>query len=99
VLDQGLYRYRGAAYLRSLVRAVACAVLLASLASCSLVSIKSPEKPLSARDLNARLLTHEYSAHFIAAVEQAPRSVTAARRPMLRIASGRRAPWKYTARA
>jgi hypothetical protein len=47
-----------------------CAALLASLAACSLVSLKSPEKPLSARDLNARILTREYSAHFIAAVGQ-----------------------------
>jgi hypothetical protein len=76
VLDQGLYYYRGAAFLRSPLRAAACAVLLASMASCSLVSVKSPEKPLSARDLNARLLTHEYSAHFIAAVEQTANQIS-----------------------
>ena len=75
--DQGLYRYRTAAWLRSLC-AAACALLLASLASCSLVSVKSPEKPLSARDLNARLLTHEYSAHFIAAVAQTADQISAA---------------------
>jgi hypothetical protein len=46
------------------------------MASCSLVSVKSPEKPLSARDLNARLLTHEYSAHFIAAVEQTANQIS-----------------------
>src|SRR3984957_7308987 len=68
---------RGAGSLRSLPRAAACALLLASIASCSLVSIKSPEKPLSARDLNARLLTHEYSAHFIAAVEQTADQISA----------------------
>ena len=76
MLDQGLYYYRGAAFLRSPLRAAACAVLLASMASCSLVSVKSPEKPLSARDLNARLLTHEYSAHFIAAVEQTANQIS-----------------------
>ncbi|MGA2189456.1 MAG: hypothetical protein ABSH33_13065 [Steroidobacteraceae bacterium] len=38
---------------------------------CSLISLKSPEKPLSTRDLNARILTREYSAHFISAVGQA----------------------------
>jgi hypothetical protein len=37
---------------------------------CSLLSLKSPEKPLSTRDLNARILTREYSARFIGAVEQ-----------------------------
>jgi hypothetical protein len=63
---------------RSASRAAACVVLLASIASCSLISVKSPEKPLSTRDLNARLLTHEYSAHFIAAVEQTADQISAA---------------------
>lgn len=35
-----------------------------------MVTIKSPEKPLPTRDLNARILTHEYAAHFISAVDQ-----------------------------
>ena len=48
----------------------AFAALMLNVASCSLISLKSPEKPLSTRDLNARILTHEYSAHFIAAVVQ-----------------------------
>jgi hypothetical protein len=52
--------------------------LLAGTASCSLVSLKSPEKPLSTRDLNARILTHEYSAHFITAVEQSADQISAA---------------------
>ncbi|HWW19729.1 MAG TPA: hypothetical protein VNZ06_02895 [Steroidobacteraceae bacterium] len=43
---------------------------LACLGGCSLITIKSPEKPLSTRDLNARILTHEYAAHFISAIEQ-----------------------------
>ena len=44
--------------------------MLSAAAGCSLISLKSPEKPLSARDLNARILTHEFSLQFIAAVEQ-----------------------------
>src|SRR5205807_455385 len=39
-------------------------------AGCSLVSLKTPERPLSSRDLNARILTREFSYHFIAAVGQ-----------------------------
>jgi hypothetical protein len=69
---------RGAGLLPRLPRAAACALLLAGLAGCSLITLKSPEKPLSARDLNARLLTHEYSAHFIAAVEQTADQISAA---------------------
>jgi hypothetical protein len=54
---------------RYLAHALLCAMLSAA-AGCSLISLKSPEKPLSARDLNARILTHEFSLQFIAAVEQ-----------------------------
>lgn len=53
------------------------AVLLLSLTGCSLVTLKSPEKPLSARDLNARILTHEYAARFIFAVEQTADEIAA----------------------
>jgi hypothetical protein len=42
----------------------------ACVAGCSLVSLKTPERPLSTRDLNARILTREFSYHFIAAVGQ-----------------------------
>ena len=38
------------------------------LAGCSLVSLKSPERPLSQRDLDARLLTRELEARFVADV-------------------------------
>jgi hypothetical protein len=55
----------------------ALAALLLSLASCSLVTLKSPEKPLSARDLNARILTHEFAARFIFAVEQTADEIAA----------------------
>ena len=43
-------------WLRRLMPAIA-----ALLAGCSLLSIKSPEKPLSPRDLNARILAHGFT--------------------------------------
>jgi hypothetical protein len=46
---------------------LAALLLLTALTGCSLVSIKSPERPLSARDMNARILTRELTTHFIAA--------------------------------
>jgi len=55
----------------------ALAALLLSLAGCSLVTLKSPEKPLSTRDLNARILTHEFAARFIRAVEQTADDIAA----------------------
>ena len=42
-------------------------LLLTALPGCSLISIKSPERPLSARDMNARILTRELTTHFIEA--------------------------------
>ncbi|HYL71944.1 MAG TPA: chemotaxis protein, partial [Candidatus Dormibacteraeota bacterium] len=50
----------------------------AGLAACSLVSLKSPERPLSARDLNARILTREYARHFIAEVTHCADDISAA---------------------
>jgi len=47
---------------------LACVVALLVLGGCSLISIKSPERPLSTRDLNARILTRQYSTDFIATV-------------------------------
>jgi len=41
------------------------ALLLSVLTGCSLVSLKSPERALSDRDMNARLLTRELTAHFL----------------------------------
>jgi hypothetical protein len=41
---------------------------MGSVAGCSLLSLKSPERPLSARDLNARILTRDLSSQFIASV-------------------------------
>jgi len=57
---------------------IALAALLVCLSSCSLLTIKSPEKPLSPRDITARIVEHEYSAHFITAVDQTADSITAA---------------------
>lgn len=50
----------------------------ATLAACSLLSIKSPERPLSTRDLNARILTRQFSADFIASVESCADDIAAA---------------------
>ena len=77
----------------ALLRVAVVVLLIASVASCSLVSLKSPEKPLSTRDLNARILTREYSAHFIAAVEQ---TAAASQDPSIRVSALR---WKIAASA
>jgi hypothetical protein len=68
-IDSSVYRNR--------MRALAAPVVILCLAGCSLVSFKSPERPLSSRDLNARILTREYSAHFIASVEQCADGISA----------------------
>ncbi len=60
-----------------MIRRIAFAALMMVTAGCSLVSLKSPEKPLSTRDLNARVLTHEFSARFIVAVGQAADGIAA----------------------
>lgn len=52
-------------------------VILAGLAGCSLISVKSPEKPLSPRDLNARVLVREQSAHFVATVQSSADAIEA----------------------
>lgn len=77
------------------MRTAAVAALLVALAGCSLVALKSPEKPLSTRDLNARILTREYSAHFIAEVGQtADQIATASDDPAIRLNALR---WKIAA--
>jgi len=50
--------------------AAAMMTVLALLSGCSLVSLKSPERPLSTRDLNARIATRQFSVEFTTAVEQ-----------------------------
>ena len=54
-----------------------CALLLGGAAGCSLLSLKSPERPLSARDLNARLLTRELAAQFQTAVTRCAANIEA----------------------
>jgi len=60
---RGFDQRRGAALRRT-------AALLAglTLAGCSLLTIKSPETPLTAREQEARLLTRDYAAHFAGTV-------------------------------
>ncbi len=48
-------------------RTALAALLLAAVTGCSLISFKSPERPLSARDMNARILTRELTTQFIEA--------------------------------
>ncbi|HUL46224.1 MAG TPA: hypothetical protein VLV25_03935 [Steroidobacteraceae bacterium] len=51
-------------------RIVLCCALSLTLSSCSLISLRSPERPLSPRDLNARILTRELSAQFVTSVSR-----------------------------
>ena len=68
-----------AAYLPA---ALAAALLLGG---CSLLSLKSPERPLSARDLNTRVLTRQFAAELDAAVEEcADQIATASAEPAVR---------------
>lgn len=58
-------------------RILAGGVLTLALSSCSLLSLKTPERPLSARDLNARILSRELSAQFVAAVNRCADDIAA----------------------
>jgi len=58
-------------------RLFAAAAVLVCVAGCSLISLKSPERPLSSRDLNARILTREFSYHFIGVVAQCADDIAA----------------------
>jgi hypothetical protein len=53
-------------------------LLSLALSACSLISLKTPERPLSPRDLNARILTRELSAQFVAAVNRCADDIAAA---------------------
>ena len=55
---------------RTRLAATGMLTVLAFLSGCSLVSIKSPERPLSTRDLNARIATRQFSVEFTTAVAQ-----------------------------
>jgi hypothetical protein len=53
-----------------------CALLLGA-AGCSLISLKTPEHPLSTRDLNARILTRELASQFQSAVGRCAANIAA----------------------
>ena len=59
------------------VQMLLCGALCLALSSCSLISLKSPERPLSPRDLNARILTRELSAQFVTAVNHTADDIAA----------------------
>jgi hypothetical protein len=63
---------------RILTRILGCTAGMLALAGCSLVSLKSPERPLSPRDLNTRILTRELSSQFVAAVARCAEEIVAA---------------------
>jgi hypothetical protein len=62
---------------RQRARTCGCALVLMVLAGCSLVSLKTAEKPLTAQELNARLLTRELSAQYIDDVERCAGEIAA----------------------
>ena len=57
--------------------AVLGGTLLLGSAGCSLVSLKTPERPLSTQDLNARLLTRELASQFQTAVTRCAADIAA----------------------
>jgi hypothetical protein len=63
--------------LRPWARLSGCAALALAVSGCSLISLKSPERPLSATELNARLLTRELAAHFWADVAHVGQDIAA----------------------
>lgn len=60
---------------RRLVHGLLCIAVLMGVTGCSLISVKSPEKPLSTRDLNARILTREQTSEFVSAVERSAQNI------------------------
>lgn len=56
---------------------VLCIVLTSGLTACSLLTIRTPDRPLPQRDLNARMLTREFAASFVAQVEIAADGIAA----------------------
>ncbi|HEY6482957.1 MAG TPA: hypothetical protein VIY54_05465 [Steroidobacteraceae bacterium] len=68
---------RGVARMLIVAYQLGCVAFLSALAGCSLITLKSPERPLSTRDLNARILTRQFSADFVAAIDQCADEITA----------------------
>ena len=79
----------------SSARLLACGALTLTLSSCSLISLKSPERPLSPRDLNARILTRELSAQFVTAVNRCADDIAASERDPAVLENGLR--WEIAA--
>jgi hypothetical protein len=52
-----------------------CVAVLTGVPGCSLISLKSPEKPLSTQDLNTRILTREQTSQFMTAVERCGQNI------------------------
>jgi hypothetical protein len=57
--------------------ASACLLLCLNVAGCSLLSIKSPERPLAPRELNTRILTRELASQFMAGVGRVGQDIAA----------------------
>ncbi len=53
---------------RALLRRAAPLLAGLAMAGCSVLTIKFPDTPLSARELDARLLTRDYAAHFASTI-------------------------------
>jgi hypothetical protein len=66
--ERGSWRRRG-------THSLGCVAVLIGAVGCSLISVKSPEKPLSTRDLNARILTREQTTQFVTAVERCAQNI------------------------
>jgi hypothetical protein len=60
--------HRPGPFLRTTLARIALFLTGMALAGCSLLTIKSPEIPLTAREQEARLLTRDYAAHFATTV-------------------------------
>jgi hypothetical protein len=65
--EQGSLRRLWARRLSCIAASVA---VLTGVAGCSLISLKTPEKPLSTQDLNTRILTREQTSQFRTEVER-----------------------------
>jgi len=57
--------------------ALLSALTCAQLSGCSLISLKSPERPLPPQQLNARILVRELSMQFIESVGRSSQSIAA----------------------
>ena len=58
-----------------LVYGLGCIAVLTGVVGCSLISLKTPEKPLSSQELNARILTREQTSQFVTEVERTTQSI------------------------